>query len=438
MIEVRDRLTERLNRARLRLELRRSVGPLAVIAIGVLIGIGCWFVIAKNVGPHVYRATEQVSFTVADAQGLVPARQEVRFRGIPAGIISKLDNDGPQPVVTVKLYEEFAPIYRDARATLRPNTAIEDMYIDIVDRGTRAAGVVTADKPLPAAQLEDSVQAEEVLQALNPDTRDHMAIVMRNLGGGLEDRGDSLRAAFAELVPFLDVADRLSTQLAQRSRMTRALVHDTAVLTGELGRRERELRTLVQAGSATLQTLADGSPDLDATLRELPPTLGALDTSFDAVRGVLPDLNQALVSLRPAAERLPAGLSAVRSLSAKATPAVRALRTPVRRLVPLARVLRPAAANLETAVTALRPQIPALDHVTTTADDCAVAIQGFFQWTPSVTKFGDARGTTIRGDVTTGFDSSGSFDDPQVRALESCAPGAPIGGEPGTGGDLKP
>jgi virulence factor Mce-like protein len=436
MIEVRDRLTEGLNRARLKLELRRSISPLVVLAIGALIGIGCWYVLAKNVGPYIYKSTREVSFTLDNGSGIVPGRQEVRFKGVPAGIISKLDNSGPKPVATVKLYSSFGPIYRDARATLRPNTALEDMYIDIVDRGTKAAGVATANDPLPARQVQTPVQTEDVLQAFAPDVRAHLAAILSDLGGGLQDRGRALRAAFVKILPFLDTATRLSTQLAERSRLTKELVHNTALLTGELGRRERALRTLARAGGTTLQTIADRSPQLDSTLRELPPTLSAIDTSFSAVRGVLPDLDRALVSLRPVAEQLPAGLAAVRKLSAWATPAVRKLRPPVDHLRPLAHALVPAAANLESALTALRPQIPAIDHTTKTVAGCMVPIEGFFQWTPSTTKFSDARGMIIRGDAAFSFETSGEVNDPNVRALPSCAPGTAIGGEAGPGGDL--
>jgi hypothetical protein len=117
---------------------------------------------------------------------------------------------------------------------------------------------------------------------------------------------------------------------------------------------------------------------------------------------------------------------------------VRALRPPVNHLRPLAHALVPAVASLDTALTALRPQIPAIDHTTKTVAGCAVPLQGFFQWTPSTTKFSDARGMIIRGDAAFSLETSGEINDPNVRALPSCAPGAAVGRQPGHGGDLKP
>jgi phospholipid/cholesterol/gamma-HCH transport system substrate-binding protein len=439
MIEVRDHLTERITRARLKLEVKRAVLPLVVVLVGVAVGLACAFYVAKNVGKNVYTKTHEVRFVVDDASGAVRGgRQDLRFKGLNAGKLMDVDLQDGNAVITAKVYDEFWPVYRDARAALRPTTALEDVYIDILDRGTKAAGPATRDTPLPARQTPSAVQVEDVLNAFDPDVRTHLATMLRDLGGGLRGRGELLRTSLVRIVPFVEVAARLSTQLAQRARSTRRLVHNTALLTDELARRERSLRSLVRHGGTTLRTLEAGSSDLEATLGELPGTLDAVDTSFTAVRRVLPDLDQALVSLRPAARALPAGLTAARRLALTARPAVRALRTPVQRLTPLADSLVPIAADLDSTFTSLRPQAGAIDHVTKSVAGCAVALQGFFQWTASLVKFDDARqGPGGRGDLALSLGSGATLADPNIEAPKSCAPGGPVGGTPGTGGDLR-
>ena len=57
---------------------------------------------------------------------------------------------------------------------------------------------------------------------------------------------------FVTTAPFVDAAGRIAHQLAARGPQVQHLVHNTAILTAELGRRETELRTLLNAGSATL------------------------------------------------------------------------------------------------------------------------------------------------------------------------------------------
>jgi ABC-type transporter Mla subunit MlaD len=330
--------------------------------------------------------------------------------------------------MTVEIRKEHGVLYRDLRAQLRPTTALQDMYLDIVDRGTPQAGEVKPDEPVPAAQTQTPVNISEVLNIFEPTERRRLRTLLDDLGNGMTDRGESLRSIFVEAVPFLEQAGEISRQLRQRRPMVARLVHNTAVLTGDLGRRETQLRRLVREGAGTLSTLRDGAGDLDATLRELPPTLTRLDRGMTAVRSVLGDVDGAVKALYPVADNLPESLSTLRSVSTDATPAVRALRRPVTRLVPLARTLAPLSADLASALQTLLPQVPTVNKVTKGAAGCKKGIQGFFQWNASMSKFGDIRGPIPRGNVTVGAQSSGVLNDPNEYAPQACTPGKVVGG----------
>jgi ABC-type transporter Mla subunit MlaD len=254
---------------------------------------------------------------------------------------------------------------------------------------------------------------------------------MTQLGAGLTDRGAALDQAFVQVVPFLQLAARLSRQLVIRGIETKQLVHNIGTLTAALAARQDDLRTLIASAGTTLRTLQSSSPGLSATLGQLPGTLSQIQTSFAAVRGLLPSLDTALTTLGPVADRLPAGLTSLRRFSVAADPAVRRLVEPVRQLVPLSQGLRPVSASLKAAVTLLEPQVPEIEHVITSVAGCPVALQGFFQWTPSVTKMWGPDGPGIRGDFAFGADNSELIQDPNVDASPSCAPGEPTGGTPG-------
>jgi ABC-type transporter Mla subunit MlaD len=427
----RDRLHSGFSASRLIVEARRAVLPLIVLLMGGVVGLACWFILVKNVGKQVYTATRDVNFAIANADAVVPGRQEVRFKGIPAGLISAVRVSHGEVLLTAEIYRSFGPIYRNAQAVLRPNTALQDMYLDITNRGAANAGTASTADPVPLGQTQISVQPADVLQAFDPDVRSHLATVLSQLGGGLQGRGVALRSAFAQVAPFLHVAGRLSNQLVERSALTKQLIHDTAILTGDLGARQTELRNFVEQAASTLKTLNDGSGDLGATLTEIPPTLARLQRSLVVVRDALPDVNNALTALEPVAMQLPAGLAAVRRLSNAADPAVRALQTPVQRLVPLARALQPVSSSLDRALEALQPQLGDLDHLTHGTARCMVPLEGFFQFTPSLMKIGDSRETGIRADLTVDLGSSGVISDPNVHPLSSCAAGRALGGMPG-------
>jgi ABC-type transporter Mla subunit MlaD len=435
MIEVRDRRSDRINRARLSLEFRRAVRPAIVVLAGAAVGLACAAFIVVHVSRTLLTSTYQARFAVDNASGVIAGLDEVRFKGIPAGTITGVQLSGGQPVLTVRIQQSYGPIYRNARAVLRPNTALQDMYLDVVDRGTPDAGRAGSTQTLPSTQTQSSVNVDDVLNTFRSDERVRLRALLNNLGNGLKDRGAGLRTAFVQLVPLLQVAGRISDQLAVRAPLTQQVVHNTALLTTELGRRQQQLRVLLSSGSATLTTLQRGSSDLAATLRELPPTLAAINSSFAAVRGVLPDVNTAVVALYPVANQLPTALAALRRLSASGTPAVRALRAPVQSLVPLAQGLVPLSSNLSAAIAALEPQVATFDRTTSDLAACKKGVQGFFQWNASISKFGDVRGPVPRGNVVFGGGSNSLVNVPNEYTPKACTAGFPIGGRLPTAAD---
>lgn len=432
MIDVRDRLTEGMNRARFKLETRRAAGPLIVTLIGVGIGaaLAAWGI--NNVSKVALSSTQTVRFAVDDASAVVPGRNQARFKGIPAGQITDVDLVDHRAVMTIELQKKYGPIYRNARAELRPDTPVEDMHLDIVDRGDPSAGEADADHPIAPSQTSTQVQIEDVLDTFQPNVRRRFRTLLDNLGNGLKDRGAALRQAFVEVMPLLKAAHRLSSQLSLRNKRVRQLVHNSAELTAELGRRERELRTLVTTGAETFSAVQQQRGELDATLHELAATLKEADSSLAAVNGIVGDVDLAVSRLRPVADRLPSGLSDIRALSASLGPAVRRLRPSVHRLVPLSKSLVPLSQRLASSFRTLRPQLPAIDHVTDKLSACREGAAKFFLWQPTTGVFDDKRGPMPRADVQLTAQSNGYVNTPRRYAAPACngAVGRIVGGRP--------
>lgn len=430
-VDVREHISHKTTRGRVELQLRRSGRPLLVYAVGLALMFASLAVIASNLrGGGGVSSTRTVAFEVADATGVVAGRAEARYKGIPAGTLSKVELRDGRAVLTAKLDSRWGEIYRDARANLRPGTPLQDMYLDVIDRGTPAAGRATASDPIALDRTTSSVNVSEVLQVFDADTRVRLRTLLDQFGNGLDDRGASLRTAFVELVPLLQVARRAVDQITVREQRTRRVVHNFALLSDELGRREGELRTLVRDGGATLSTLESRTPELDATITRLAPVLTKIDTTFDAVRGVLPDVDRAVAKLDPVVDVLPGALSAVRDLSTDARPALRALRPSVQALGPLTRDLKPISQQLSKAVNELAPQVGAFDHITTSLGKCGYTIQRFFHWTQSVFALGDAHGEAPRGDAAVGFDTPGVTPAPRTKMAPNCSGATAIGGVP--------
>lgn len=436
MIDIQDRVGQENLRARTIRQARRALRPGVVALAGAGVGLACFAYLTLNVERTALVDSRAIAFEVDDASGVQPKVNEVRFRGIPAGKITKVEMRGTQPVITVDLEERYGDVFRDARAKLRPNTPLQDMYLNIVDRGTPRAGRATVDDPVPATRTDTSVAISDVLNVFDANERARLAHLLDGLGNGLDDRGLQLRAAFVDLVPFVEVAARISRQLERNDESTRRLVHNTGILTSELGRRDGQLRRLVDESSRTMATLQASAGDVDRTIAQLPGTIRAADSSFTAVRGVLGAVDRAIRDLGPVADRLPASLAAVRRLAGVASPAVRALERPVARLVPLAASLDPAARALDDAVTTLVPQVDTIDKTTKVVAGCLPEIYGFMAWDASMSKFGDSRGAAPRGNAVIGAASAG-IENPFEGFQKICVPGRPIGGRPARESDKR-
>lgn len=408
----------KMNRGRVALEIRRARGGfLAVLALGALT-VGAAAVIAGGLRLNMpWTETYTVRVAVDDAKGVVAGKQQVRISGLPVGKITEAELVDGRPVLTIEIEGKYAPLYRDARLRLRPKTPLEDLYLNVEDRGRSSAGELRPGQLLAAERTILPVAVGRVFNAFNGDTRTRLEQATDELGRALPDRGAQLREALVKLGPFLEAAQRLSRATAQRRTHTRRLVHNFRLMMEELGRRDEQLRGLVRGGSQTFTQLAAVERPLAELFTQLPPTLQQLQPAFAALRASADDLDPAFQELRDGARELPSGLEALRAFSTDTTPSLRMLRRPLPELAELVSALEPTASDLDRAFARLAPQAPRLDRITAAVVPCELAVQKFFANTISLMKFYDARGLIPRGQTVDGTTN--------MRAAESCAAGGP-------------
>jgi ABC-type transporter Mla subunit MlaD len=321
---------------------------------------------------------------------------------------------------------QFGPLYRDARLRLRPRTPLEDMYLDVTDRGTRRAGRVPDGGRLQADRTRTPVHIGEVLDVFDAEVRPRVKAVIESTGRGLGDHGDDFRRALVRLAPLLRSAKRLTREFAIHHEQTRRLVHDYALLTGELARRDGQVTRLVRAGSETLGELGRVDKPLATLIDQMPPTLRQMPRTFNTVRATADELEPAFDALRPVARAMPAAYAALERLGPELRRGAAALRRPMPRLRRLVVAARPFATNLGSAFNHLRPTPPRLERVLGAVVPCKLAVQKFFQQTISVAKLYDALSVRPRGRLRAGTNTAGgAVADPGLTAGSSCAEGGP-------------
>jgi len=416
-----------LDRERIALEIKRAGRPFAVMVVFLAAAAFAWSVIISNIGlSYPWSSSYETRVALDDAAGVVANKQAVRLSGIEVGLITGLEVVDGRAVAKIRLDKEHAPLYRDARLRLRPETPLQDIYLDVEKRGTPAAGELGKDDVLPAERTRVAVDIGRVLNVFSADTRGRVEQAIDEYGRALGDHGDDFRNALVQLAPFLGAAKRLTHESAIRRRQTARVIHNFRAMTEELASRETDVRALVRGGAGALGELGASQDAVQQTLVELPPTLRRLQTSFKTLRTAADDLDPAFDALQPVARELPSGLEGLRRLGVSARPSLRALRRPLPRLRSLVRALRPTARSLRESFSDLRPVPPRLDTFTQLVPPCFRALGKFFHNTNSLGKFADRNSVILRGQAVLGINTlGGQVDDPNQTAAKSCAPGGP-------------
>ncbi len=128
-----------------------------------------------------------------DAQGVTPGQgQTVRVAGMRVGDIGEVElEDGRRSCrmdLEPRVRRPRAPA--TPRVLLRPRTGLKDMFLAL-DPGTPArAACWRRATTIPIDNTAPDVNADEILSALDTDTRDYLKLLINGAGKGLEGRGE--------------------------------------------------------------------------------------------------------------------------------------------------------------------------------------------------------------------------------------------------------
>ncbi|MGI8802924.1 MAG: MlaD family protein [Solirubrobacteraceae bacterium] len=349
--------------------MRRAIGKYAGDAAAVVVLV----VIAVAVGGYLlheqrlrFPFLESTPFTLkaefSTAQAVTPGQgQTVRVSGVRIGDISGVSLHGDRAVVSMAVDPQFKGlVHTDATALLRPKTGLKDMFVEVVP-GTRRAPVVPSGFTIPLANTLPDVNPDEILAALDQDTRDYLQLLVQGAGEGLRGGGSRLQDVFARFAPTHRDLAAVTTLVGRRHDNLAHLVHSLSLLDQELATRGPQIRTLVSTASQTFGALASEQANLGAAVHRLPGALQATTGALGKVQTFAEILHPTAVALAPVALSLTAADRQLAPFFAETTPIVanqirpfvRAARPVVRQLIPAARSLALAAPDLTGSFTVL-------------------------------------------------------------------------------------
>ncbi|MBX5441938.1 MAG: MCE family protein, partial [Solirubrobacteraceae bacterium] len=355
---------------------RRGMNPvLAGAIVLVLVAVGVYFGFAKELPfTHGFRVN-----AVFENSNQIKVDSPVRIAGVDVGRVTRIERyqDTDATLVTFELDDAALPLHKDATAKIRPRIFLEGNFFVDLEPGTPTAPTLGDGDTIPITQTAAPVQLGDVLTSLQQDTRRSLQQVLRDYGDALtseptaeddaqadpsvqgETAAQALNDSLDHAGPALrDVSIVNEALLGVRADDLSATIAGLATIAGALGRDERRLQDLITSFDRTMAIFADESANLQATVRELRPTL---ETTSDTLAG----LNEAFPPTRAFAREILPGVRETPETIEAAFPWIRQTRALLRpdELQGVVRELSPAVRDLAASAGATNALLPEAELV---------------------------------------------------------------------------
>ncbi len=255
----------------------------------------------------------------------------MRIAGVNVGKVKSIERqeDTGAAIVVMEIQDKGLPIHKDAEVKIRPRIFLEGNFFVDLKPGTPAAPTLDDGDTLPITQTATPVQFDQILNTLQQDTRTSLRDTLQGLGDGLvrkpsaaDDRdsdpitrGESAAESLNDAIDYGEEALRSTALVAdalagvERDDVS-ALLRGLSRTTEGLGRNERQLQGLITNFNRTLAATAAESSNLQASIRELGPTLQSAEGALDALNGAFPNTRAFAREILPGVRETPATVAA--------------------------------------------------------------------------------------------------------------------------------
>jgi phospholipid/cholesterol/gamma-HCH transport system substrate-binding protein len=356
--------------ARLKLQIKRYGRYFAILLLLWVIGIGAGgYILINQRLPNPFASFVNVNGEFETAAAVVPGLGEpVTIAGVNVGEITTTTLKNGVAVVSMKLQPGKLPaphvLYRNATATLFPNTPLKDMEIDL-DPGTPNAGPLPQNGTIPVSQTAVPTDSDELLDSLDADTRTWFTSLVTDLNQGTTGRGQDIKQLLQNLGPTAAQTREIGDLLAARRGELASIVHNLGVLSQATSQKDAQIATVVRAGETTVSALASQDVALREAITRLPGTLQTTRKTLSDVTGFANALGPTATALIPTAHHLPATLKDTQTLfQGAALLPLNKIPPFVNAVIPLAQQLPPVESNLKKEIPPLISSFKVIGAVT--------------------------------------------------------------------------
>jgi phospholipid/cholesterol/gamma-HCH transport system substrate-binding protein len=351
-----------------------GMSPLRAGFIAIaLICVATYFVFTKSVP---LRHHYELRAVVANSNLLKP-HSPVRIAGVNVGQIVGVGRYKRTDLglITMRIDDQGRPVHADATLKIRPRLFLEgNFYVDL-EPGTPQSPELADRGLISLTHTARAVQLDQVLSALDSDTRGSLRQAVQGFGAALgapptaaddaaQDPGvHGLTGGQALNKTLLTSPQALRDSAIVSDALRGSRVHDLSRTVAGFARagkaladNETELSALVGHFDQTMGALASQAPALARTVSLLGPTAHNARAGFGALRAAIPATRRFARDLAPSVAETPATITAADPWLAQAKPL---LSKP--ELGGLLAALRPATGQLARLGHATRQFLPRID-----------------------------------------------------------------------------
>ncbi len=215
---------------------------------------------------------------------LLAKEADVRMAGVNVGKVraTELGPGGRTTEAEIELDSRFAPVKVDTRAILRQKSLLGETYVEL-SPGEADSENLPDGGTLRRANVQDTVELDEVFRAFDPTTRRYFQEWLHDAGiASTGQFASDLNDSLGNAAPFFEDGADLLRPLDEQEVALRRVVRDTGRVFDAVSREDGQLRGLITNGQATFSALASRDDALAETFQILPTFLRETRTTVGA------------------------------------------------------------------------------------------------------------------------------------------------------------
>jgi phospholipid/cholesterol/gamma-HCH transport system substrate-binding protein len=256
----------------------------------------------------------------------------VEVGGTKAGSVKDIDiADDGQAVVTLKIDDEYAPLKRGTRATIRQQSlsGIANRYVDLTLPGTPNDGTKLANisegSTIGVDDTTTAVELDQLFNVFDKPTRQAVKDFFVNSHEQFKGHTADQREALRYLNPALSTSSRLFNEVNADTPTLERFIVDSSDLVTTLAERRDDLAALIQNLNNTFTAVGSQRAALAQAIHNLPDFMRQANTTFVDLRSALDATDPLVDASKPAVAVLRPFLRELRPLAQDARPTVRDL-----------------------------------------------------------------------------------------------------------------